>query len=83
MTFAEWKKTVPSEKLAKKEVIKLKSEADKPKILRRHQGHEGMPGALFVVDPKKERIAVKEARILGIRSLVLSIQTVTRTTWIM
>ena len=27
---------------------------------------KGMPGALFVVDPKKERIAVKEARILGI-----------------
>ena len=25
-----------------------------------------MPGAIFVVDPKKERIAVKEARILGI-----------------
>ena len=27
---------------------------------------KGMPGALFVVDPKKERIAVKEAKILGI-----------------
>ena len=27
---------------------------------------QGMPGAIFVVDPKKERIAVKEARILGI-----------------
>ena len=27
---------------------------------------KGMPGALFIVDPKKERIAVKEARILGI-----------------
>lgn len=25
-----------------------------------------MPGAIFVVDPKKERIAVREARILGI-----------------
>ncbi len=25
-----------------------------------------MPGAVFVVDPKKERIAVREARILGI-----------------
>ena len=25
-----------------------------------------MPGAIFVVDPKKERIAVKEAAILGI-----------------
>jgi small subunit ribosomal protein S2 len=27
---------------------------------------KGMPAALFVVDPKKERIAIKEARILGI-----------------
>jgi small subunit ribosomal protein S2 len=27
---------------------------------------KGMPGAVFVVDPKKEKIAVKEARILGI-----------------
>ena len=27
---------------------------------------KGMPGALFVVDPKKEKIAVKEARILDI-----------------
>ena len=26
----------------------------------------GMPGALFVVDPKKEKIAVSEARVLGI-----------------
>ena len=25
-----------------------------------------MPGAMFIVDPKKEKIAVKEARILGI-----------------
>ena len=27
---------------------------------------KGMPGALFVVDPKKEKIAIREARILGI-----------------
>ena len=27
---------------------------------------KGMPGALFIVDPKKEKIAVKEARILNI-----------------
>ena len=25
-----------------------------------------MPAAIFIVDPKKERLAVKEARILGI-----------------
>lgn len=27
---------------------------------------KGMPAAMFVVDPKKEKIAVKEAKILGI-----------------
>ena len=53
------------EKLAKKEVIKLKSEADKlEKFLGGIKDMKGMPGALFVVDPKKERIAVREARIL-------------------
>ena len=55
------------EKLAKKEVIKLKAEADKlEKFLGGIKDMKGMPGAIFVVDPKKERIAVKEARILGI-----------------
>ena len=27
---------------------------------------EKLPGALFIVDPRKERIAVQEAKILGI-----------------
>ena len=55
------------EKLAKKEVIKLRAEADKlEKFLGGIKDMKGMPGALFIVDPKKERIAVKEARILGI-----------------
>ena len=54
-------------KLSKKEVIKLKAEADKlEKYLGGIKEMKGMPGALFIVDPKKERIAVKEARILGI-----------------
>ncbi len=55
------------EKLAKKEVIKLRAEMEKlEKFLGGIKDMPGMPGALFVVDPKKERIAVKEARILGI-----------------
>ena len=55
------------EKLSKKEVIKLKAERDKlEKFLGGIKDMKGMPGALFIVDPKKERIAVKEARILGI-----------------
>jgi len=55
------------EKLSKKEVIKLKAEMEKlEKYLGGMKDMKGMPGALFIVDPKKERIAVKEARILGI-----------------
>ncbi len=54
-------------KLSKKEVLGLKAERDKlEKYLGGIKEMKGMPGALFIVDPKKERIAVKEARILGI-----------------
>ena len=55
------------EKLSKKEVFKLKAEHEKlEKFLGGIRNMKGMPGALFIVDPKKERNAVKEARILGI-----------------
>ena len=55
------------EQLTKKEVGKLVLEAEKlEKFLGGIKGMHRMPGAMFVVDPKKERIAVKEARILGI-----------------
>ena len=55
------------DKLSKKEVSKLKLELEKlEKFLGGIKEMKGMPGALFIVDPKKERIAVKEARILGI-----------------
>ncbi|MBR5756787.1 MAG: 30S ribosomal protein S2 [Firmicutes bacterium] len=53
--------------LTKKEVIKLNKEAEKlEKYLGGIKSMHGMPGALFVVDPKKEKIAVSEARTLGI-----------------
>jgi small subunit ribosomal protein S2 len=55
------------EKLSKKEVSKLRLELERlEKFLGGIKDMKGMPGAIFVVDPKKERIAVKEARILGI-----------------
>ena len=55
------------EKLSKKEVGKLKLELEKlEKFLGGIKDMRGMPAAMFIVDPKKERIAVKEARILGI-----------------
>ena len=53
--------------LTKKEVIKLRLEMGRlEKFLGGIKEMKNMPAALFVVDPKKERIAVKEARILGI-----------------
>jgi len=55
------------EQLTKKEVSKLRLEHEKlEKFLGGIKEMKGMPGALFVVDPKKEKIAVSEARILGI-----------------
>ncbi|MBR0309015.1 MAG: 30S ribosomal protein S2 [Mogibacterium sp.] len=54
-------------KYAKKEALKMIAEADKlEKYLGGIKDMKGMPGAIFVVDPKKEKIAVKEAKILGI-----------------
>jgi small subunit ribosomal protein S2 len=53
--------------LPKKEVIKLKLERDKlEKNLGGIRGMKRLPGALFVVDPRKERIAIAEARNLRI-----------------
>lgn len=54
-------------KYAKKEALKMRAEADKlEKYLGGIKDMKGMPAAMFVVDPKKEKIAIKEAKILGI-----------------
>lgn len=53
--------------LPKKEVIQLRLERAKlEKFLKGIKGMTKLPDALFVVDPRKERIAVSEARKLGI-----------------
>ena len=53
--------------LPKKEVIKLMAEREKlEKNLGGIREMKKLPGALFVVDPRKEHIAVTEARRLGI-----------------
>ena len=53
--------------LPKKEVIKLKLEIEKlEKFMGGIKNMDRLPGALFIVDPRKERIAVSEARKLGI-----------------
>mgnify|MGYP000985126533 FL=1 len=55
------------ELLPKKEVIQLNNERERlEKFLGGIKNMNGLPDALFVVDPRKERIAVNEARILGI-----------------
>ncbi|MEG0664440.1 MAG: 30S ribosomal protein S2 [Clostridia bacterium] len=53
--------------LPKKEATKLNLEIEKlVKYLGGIKDMQKLPGALFIVDPKKERIAVQEAKKLGI-----------------
>ena len=53
--------------LPKKEVIKLNLEIEKlEKFLGGIKDMTEMPGALFIVDPRKEKIAVAKAKKLGI-----------------
>ena len=53
--------------LPKKEVIALKKELDKlQKNLGGIKDMKRIPDAIFIVDPKKERICVQEAHTLGI-----------------
>ncbi len=53
--------------LPKKEVIQLRHEIERlEKFLGGIKDMNGMPDAIYIVDPKKEQIAVKEAHILGI-----------------
>lgn len=55
------------ELLPKKEVIKLNGEIEKlEKFLGGITNMKKIPGAMFIVDPRKERIAVAEAHKLGI-----------------
>ncbi len=53
--------------LPKKEVLNLKGEREKlEKFLGGIKEMKRLPGALFVVDPRKEKIAIAEAKKLGI-----------------
>ena len=55
------------DRLPKKEVVKLELEIAKlEKFLGGIKEMNKLPGALFIVDPRKERIAVAEAHKLGI-----------------
>jgi small subunit ribosomal protein S2 len=58
--------------LSKKEALTLQREIEKmDKNLGGIKGMKGLPSVLFVVDPKKEHIAIKEARTLKIPVVAL------------
>ena len=58
--------------LPKKEVIKLRKEEEKlERFLGGIKEMNKLPGAIFIVDPKKERIAVTEARKLKIPTIAI------------
>jgi small subunit ribosomal protein S2 len=53
--------------LPKKEVIQLRAEMERlEKFLGGIKNMKRLPGAIFIIDPRKERIAIAEAHILGI-----------------
>ena len=55
------------EVLSKKEVLTLRHEMERlQKFLGGIKNMTKLPGALFIIDPRKERIAVAEAKKLGI-----------------
>ena len=55
------------EKITKKERLLLTREKDRlRKVFGGIENMQRLPGAIFVIDAKKEHLAVKEARILGI-----------------
>jgi small subunit ribosomal protein S2 len=63
----DMKATGKFEAFSKKEVLKLEREMQKlNNALMGIKRMEQLPGAVYVIDPKKERIAVQEARRLGI-----------------
>jgi small subunit ribosomal protein S2 len=56
--------------LPKKEVMQLEKERGRlEKCLGGIKNMDRLPGALFIVDPKKEKIAVRESRKIGIPSI--------------
>ncbi len=60
------------ELLTKKEALELTRDIEKmDRNLGGIKGMKGLPSALFIVDPKKEHIAVKEANTLGIPVVAL------------
>ena len=60
------------ERLPKKEVLKLRKEQEKlQKNLGGIKEMKRIPDAIFIIDPKKERICISEAKALGIELIVI------------
>ena len=60
------------ESLPKKEVLQLQKKIDKlEKLLGGIKSMETLPGAVFIIDCKKERIAISEAKKLGIPTVAI------------
>ena len=58
--------------LHKKEIVKKNKEIDKlNKFLRGIKNLTRLPDAVFIIDPKKEKIALAEARKLGIKIIAI------------
>jgi small subunit ribosomal protein S2 len=68
----EMHQTGEYERLPKKEVLELERERQRlEKALAGIKTMDHLPSALFIVDPRKERIAVAEARRLGIPTVAV------------
>jgi small subunit ribosomal protein S2 len=68
----EMHETGEHERLPKKEILELERERQKlEKALVGIKHMEQLPSAAFIIDPRKERIAVAEARRLGIYTVAL------------
>jgi small subunit ribosomal protein S2 len=60
------------ESLPKKEVLQLQKKIDKlDKLLGGIKQMETLPGAVFIIDCKKEKIAISEAKKLGIPTIAI------------
>ncbi len=58
--------------LPKKEAMQLRKEREKlERFLTGIKGMEGLPSAVFVIDTRKERIALREAKRLGIPTIAI------------
>ena len=60
------------ESLPKKEVLRLQKKMDKlEKFLGGIKDMDSLPGAIFIIDCKKEKIAISEAKKLGIPTIAI------------